>query len=335
MRLIDLHVDWFLQYAPETVVLDPSDYPDGAGRLGQVDGYLQSTGAAILSCYRNADDWAKQADPWAALGELLTRIEAEFPGRLLIGPDDFDRWRDDRDGLAWGLIGVEGFDALIRSADDLTKLPRLFERGVRLFQPVYTTTSLLGGSSAPGDDRGLTDLGRGFLEALLALSPEGNGPRPLYDLAHLNPSAASDALDWFEAEPGRARRVIPVYSHGTPAHPGFESPRAISLDNLKRLRALGGFVGLGVSPPFFQTIEQVRSAVEAIAAIPFEGRVGYEGIAIGTDFLGVNETLPGLGNAAEVVAWALASFDRPIAKALVVNNALALVTRATGATHRS
>ena len=52
---------------------------------------------------------------------------------------------------------------------DLSRLPRLFEQGVRLFQPVYTVTSLLGGSSSPDDDRGLTDLGRSFLEALLAI----------------------------------------------------------------------------------------------------------------------------------------------------------------------
>ncbi len=333
MRLIDLHVDWLLQYAPETVVFDNSLYPRVTERLGQLDGYLQSTGAAILSCYRDSEDWARQPDTWSALGELLTRIEAEFPGRLLITADDFNRWRDDREGLTWGLIGIEGFDSLIRSTDDLTRLPHLFRRGVRLFQPVYASTSLLGGSSAPGDSRGLTELGRGFLEALLALSPEENGPRPLFDLANLNPSAASDALSWFEAEPSRARRVIPIYSHGAPAHPGFESPRAISIKNLSRLRSLGGFIGVSVSPPFFQAPEDVRATIEFIATIPFEGRPGFEGIAIGTDFLGVNATLPGLRNAAAVVAWAIASFDRPIAKAIVANNALGLVARTTGVTH--
>ena len=155
----------------------------------------------------------------------------------------------------------------------------------------------------------MTDLGRAFLETLLALSPEGNGPRPLFDLAHLNPPAMSDALAWFEADPSRAGRVFPIYSHGAPVHPGFEAPRAISIDNLTRLRALGGVVGVSISPPFFQTPEQVREAVELVASIPFEGRPGHEGIAIGTDFLGVNQTLPGLRNAAEVVTWAIASFS--------------------------
>ena len=334
MRLIDLHVDWLLQYAPETVVFDPSHYPGMGAKIGQVEGYLQSTRAAILACWRTAEDWASQTDPWSALGQLLTRIEAEFPGRLLIGPDDFDRWREDRDGLTWGMIGVEGFDSLIRSPDDLARLPRLFERGVRLFQPVCTSTSLLGGSSIPGDDRGLTELGRSFLDALLALQPDSRGPRPIFDLAHLNPLAASDALSWFEADPSRPKRVVPVYSHGTPAHAGFDTPRAITLENLTRLRALGGFLGLGISPPFFQSVEQVQAAFEVIAAVPFEGRIGHEGIAIGTDFLGVSRTLPGLANAAEVLDWFQKTFDRPVVNALLQENAMGLFAKAAGGPFR-
>jgi membrane dipeptidase len=330
MRLIDLHADWLLQYAQETVGFEPSLYPRIDACQSQLAGYLQSTRASILSCFRGADDWAKQADPWAALGQLITRIEAEFPGRLLIGPDDFERWQDDRDGLAWGMIGIEGFDWLIRSSADLDHLPRLFARGVRLFQPVYTASSLLGGSSSAGDDRGLTELGREFLETLLLLGGNDDGPRAIFDLAHLNQSATSEVLSWFEADPVRPRRLIPVYSHGTPSHEGFDAPRSLSLENLARLRALGGFVGLGVSPPFFQSPAQLKAMVEQVALIPFQGRPGFEGIAIGTDFMGVDETLPGLGNAAEVVAWVQSNFERPIAKDLLHDNALGLIARSTG-----
>jgi membrane dipeptidase len=332
MRLIDLHVDWLLQYASETTVFDPALYPGIAGCTSQIEGYLQTTRAAILACYRGADDWATQADPWTALGGLITRIEAEFPGRLLIGPDDFDRWQNDRDGLAWGMIGVEGFDSLIRSVDDLSRLPGLFERGVRLFQPLYGETNHLGGSSSSGDERGLTDLGRHFLEAVDTLALADSEPRPLLDLAHMNPVTMADALAWYESEPSRAVRALPVYSHGAPYHAGFESPRAITLDNLRRLRALGGHIGL--TPSFFQSPDQLKEAVELIASLPFEGRDGFEGIAIGTDFMGVDSTLPGLGNAAEVVAWVQANFDRGIAKDLLHDSALGLMARATGVGRR-
>ena len=331
MRLIDLHVDWLLQYAPETSVFDSALYEGVAARTGQLDGYLQTARAAILALYRRGDDWATQPDPWAALGSLMTRVEAEFPGRLLIGPDDFDRWRDDPDGLTWGMVGVEGFDALIRSGEDLGRLPRLFERGVRLFQPIDGADNQLGGSAAFGDVRGLADLGRSFLEGLDRLGSIDSGPRPLLDLAHMNPATMADVLGWFEADPLRARRSILVYSHGTPAHPGFDSPRAISLENLRRLRVLGGFVGIGVSPPFFEAAGEVKKAVDLVASIPFEGREGGEGIAIGTDFMGVDRTIPGLGNAAEVVAWVQATFDRSMATRLLLDNGLALMARATGA----
>jgi membrane dipeptidase len=331
MRLIDLHVDWLLQYTGESVVFDPSLYPNVEKRQAQASGYLQACRAAILSCYRRSDDWARQADPWAALGQLITRIEAEFPGRLLIQPDDFDRWQDDRDGLTWGLIGIEGFDSLIRSTQDLARLTPLFERGIRLFQPVYTETSALGGSSVAGDDRGLTGLGREFLDRLLEVAPTGPGPRPILDLAHFNQTATSEVLDWFEAEESRCRRVLPIYSHGTPAHAGFSTPRALSIENLARLRTMGGVIGLGISPPFFQSQDEVKNAIETVAAIPFQGRAGHEGIAIGTDFLGVSKILPGLDHAEAVVSWVQANFERTVAKDLRHDNALGLISRATGA----
>ena len=88
MRLIDLHCNWLWQYATETTLFDPAVYPEVAGRLKQLDGYLLGTAATVLSCSRKPEDWAREADPWHSLGELITRYEAEFTGRLLIGPDD-------------------------------------------------------------------------------------------------------------------------------------------------------------------------------------------------------------------------------------------------------
>lgn len=329
-RLIDLHCDWPLQYAGETTDFDARFYPGVGARLGQVEGYLQGTSASVFACYRDAGDWAGCADPWLALGSLFARIEAEFPGRLLIGPDDASRWRDDSEGLCWGAIGVEGFDALIRTPADLDRLARLFEHGVRVFQPVYTAASLLAGSASPGDDRGLTDLGRAFLDLLAGLATD-DGPRPILDLAHLNPRSASDVLDWFEQDGARSKRLIPVYSHGALSQDGFDSPRFITAENLGRLRALGGVMGFTASPGFYPTADALKASIETAASLPFLGRFGYEGLAIGTDFLGVDKTLAGLGNVAGVVAWLESTFDRETASSLVSGNARVLLSLATGA----
>ncbi|MHC5538895.1 membrane dipeptidase, partial [Singulisphaera rosea] len=149
-------------------------------------------------------------------------------------------------------------------------------------------------------------------------------------LAHLNPKAAGEALTWFEADDSRASRLIPVYSHGALAHPGFSTPRAITSENLQRLRALGGVVGFSVGPPFYSTDDELKAGLEAAAAIPFRGRVGFEGIAIGTDFLGVDQTLPGLGNVPEVIDWLTSTFDRSTAVAIVQGNGFALIERMLG-----
>ena len=326
MRLIDLHVDWLLQYAGESTVFDPADFPDIAHWVGQAEGYLGATSAAILACYRTDADWARRANPWTGLEELVTRIEAEFPGRVLRDPEDLIRWRDDPDGLTWAVIGVEGFDRLVRDESDLARLPDLLRRGVRLFQPTYTASSLMAGSSAPGDERGLLDLGRRFLETLAELSNEA--ARPVVDLAHLNPRASGEVLAWFEADAERARRLIPAYSHGFLARPDLDGPRGLSPDGLTRLRALGGVVGL--TPAFYADAGAFRAALDSAAAVPFLGREGFEGVCIGTDFLGVDRNPPGLGTAPEVVAWAASTFPPDVAGALLRGNGLRLIERAIG-----
>jgi membrane dipeptidase len=241
-------------------------------------------------------------------------------------PADLARWRNDSEGLAWAIIGVEGFDHLIRSEADLARLPDLLRRGVRLFQPTYTASSLLAGSSTPDDDRGLLDLGRCFLESLAELS--ASGPRPIVDLAHLNPRSSADVLDWFESDPERPRRLIPVYSHGALVHPGFDHPRALTPDNLARLRALGGVVGL--TPAFYDDAEGFRRGIESVMSLPYLGRAGHEGICIGTEFLGVDRNPPGMGTAPEVVAWAESTFGPDVATALVHENGRRLIEGAIG-----
>jgi membrane dipeptidase len=161
------------------------------------------------------------------------------------------------------------------------------------------------------------------------------GPRPVVDLAHLNPRTASDVIAWFESDESRSDDMILVYSHGALHHEGFPVARALTLESAARLRALGGFIGLCVAPPFYDHPAALRAGIEAAAALLFRGNPGYEGIAIGTDFMGVDETAAGLRNVPEVLAWISAAFAPDAAAALTCGNASALFARMTGAVERS
>lgn len=327
-RLIDLHINWLLQYAAETTFFESSLYEDLRDRIGQVEGYLGATSAAILVCGRRAADWARQTDPWSALGDLLARYEAEFSGRLLLGPDDLARRREDRDGLCWGLLGVAGFDALIREPADLDRLPGLFTRGVRLYQPIAAAASPLGGSIEDGDDRGLTGLGRDFLAGLEAVVKAGKGPLALLDLSRMSPRAAEDSLTWIESDAGRARRLIPVHSHGPLPAEGVSGRSSLSRDSLRRLRALGGLVGL--TPASTSDTEAFAHLIDAVAEIPFEGRPGTEGLAIGTASLDVERIPSGLGRVDDLVDWFLGRFLHPTAEQIIHGNTAALLERVIG-----
>ncbi len=240
MRLIDLHCNWALQYAGETCHY-AAGYAEIRPRLSQVDGYLTGTGLAVLVCGRAPEDWAQQRDPWQTLGEMVARYEAEFPGRLLLGPDDVTRWNAEPPaGICWGILGVEGFDALVRQPDDLDRLPGLFERGVRIYQLVATDVNHIGGAAVPGDDRGLTELGLAFLDRLdaIASSSEADGRRPVVDLAELNLRTTEEVLNWYESEPTRPYRLPLIRSHGTIGTPTRPVVTGLSGENLRRFAQL-------------------------------------------------------------------------------------------------
>ena len=130
----------------------------------------------------------------------------------------------------------------------------------------------------------------------------------------------SDVIEAVERAAPKGR-VLLMYSHGAIAHPGFEERRAIDLQNLARLRACGGLIGLTPGPPFYRSPDELESAIHQVAAIPFEGRVGYAGIAIGCDFLESDETLRGLENAVAIVDWLMKSFEPDASLLLIEANA--------------
>jgi membrane dipeptidase len=91
-------------------------------------------------------------------------------------------------------------------------------------------------------------------------------------------------------------------------------------------------IGLGVTPPFVREQDQIARSVDVLAAIPWKAETDGGGIALGTDFLGVEETLPGLGNAPEVIEWVISRFSKDMARRLLFDNARSLVASLSGET---
>lgn len=342
MRLVDLHCDWLRQYADETTQHLGLPEPALASRLGRLDGYLLGTSLAVLACtYRpgpEAGSSTPTADPWASLGLTLARYESEFTGRLIRDPADVALWRSSSPGgMCWGVLKVAGFDGLVRGPDELERLPDLFRRGVRVFQPVAAAGGALGGSSDPGDDRGLTELGRAFLDRLAAMAPGGEAdpdPRPILDLAGLSDRATAEALRWYDevATPGPENRGRPllVVSHGTGGYRDLGDPASAQAIGVVELRARGVTIGLTPGLPGCETADELKALIDAIAAVPFEGRPGFEGIAIGADLLGVDRAIPGLESARGLARWLEATFDRETSAAIVARNARRLLLRSVG-----
>jgi membrane dipeptidase len=102
---------------------------------------------------------------------------------------------------------------------------------------------------------------------------------------------------------------------------------------LTRFRELGGLIGVSVGRPFVSSSDELRARLDALAQIPYEGRTGYEGIAIGTSFLDLEHTVAPLENAPRLVEWLCASYAPPVASALIQGNARKLLLRATGSCH--
>ena len=329
-RLIDVHCNWLRQYAPEITTFGPSANGVSPERLKQLDGYMTATSTALLCCGHSPAGWELQPSPWRSLGDLIARYEAEFCGRLLIGPTDLTRWRSEPpDALTWGILGVSGLDYLVREHADLKQLSGIFNRGVRVIQLIETANNGLAGSAEPGDDRGLTELGQACTSQIagLALDDRREGV-PILDLAHLNPRSMAEVIERAE-DAVRKGTLMLMFSHGAVAHAGFDGPRAIDVPNLTRLRALGGLIGLAPGRPFHQTAEEFKAAVEQVATIPFKGRVGYDGIAIGSDFLELDGTLPELGDASAIVEWVSRNFDQAAAL-LIQGNARAILGSVAG-----
>ncbi|MDX2037904.1 MAG: Zn-dependent dipeptidase, microsomal dipeptidase [Isosphaeraceae bacterium] len=330
-RLFDFRCNWLAQYAREITLFDPELQPDPSDRLARLEGYLQTTSAFVVPCGPPRAEWERVADPWRMLSELATRVEAEFSGRTLHGPADLERFRDDPHGLAWAVLAIDGLDALVREAADVERAASYVGRGVRVIRLVSRPGSSVAGGDGEGDERGLLDLGRSLLDRLAAVGPEANGVRPSIDLTGLNAQARAEVLDWFEAEPARAEALIPVGRAGAASLEGGEQAGRLALEDLRRIRSLGGWVGIEVGPPQTGGPEEFARAIEVASNPPRLGRPGPEGLLVSSCFLDESRFTQLLGDAPAILDWLRANLDRSSSRAVGWENGIEWLEAMIGA----
>ncbi|CAN5498422.1 membrane dipeptidase [soil metagenome] len=179
---------------------------------------------------------------------------------------------------------ITGVVVLMEGADPIRKPEELawwVERGVRLVGPAWQRTRYCGGTAAPGP---LTDLGRELVHAMR----EAHVP---LDASHLAEESFWDAVDLdpfgLFASHSNARAITPTDRHLTD-------------EMLKEIADRDGVVGLVLGNEFVKDgvkrtdhKESVTIADVRLQATHIAGIVGWERVAIGSDFdggFGLQET---------------------------------------------
>jgi hypothetical protein len=313
-KVIDLEIPWLWQYAPDVSLFDPTLGDTIRPRLSQLDGYLTGTSAAFVSLSLEHLAPSLVADPWRAWSELLARTEAEFCGRIFSGPADQARWLEDPSQLCWGVPRIEGLRSALQSTRDLDRLRSFLDRGVRVFGWSSSRHAGASNASTPG---GLIEL-LGWLER----KHHQIGVKTAVDLSHTSRPELEGALDWFEADPARSDRVIPLISRCN----DFPGPApSLSTQEIRRWRAIGAYLGFALITVSPTAPAALLAEIALAAQSAWKGEPGCKGLAISTSFLRADARVAELGEIGQVARWLLDSFGPDDGAWLATESARALL----------
>lgn len=191
--------------------------------------------------------------------------------RLIRSRADLDRLLADRaadPSIVGALLAIEGLHAL---EGRLEHVDGLFDAGFRMMGLAHFFDNEVAGSAHGAEKGGLTAFGVQVLERMEALGIA-------VDVAHASPQAVDDAL-------ARARKPV-VVSH-TGVQGTCAGPRNLTDDQLRRVAATGGVIGIG----FFEGAVCGDDVAAIVRAIQHALRVaGPDAVAYGSDWDGAVAT---------------------------------------------
>ncbi len=166
-----------------------------------------------------------------------------------------------------GVLAIEGMHALDGKLENLDVLDKA---GYRMIGLAHFFDNAFSGSAHGEEKYGLTELGRQAFR-------EMEKRHILIDLAHASPRAIEDAL-------AMATRPLVVSHTGVKA--GCDSPRNLTDDQLRRIAATGGLIGIG-----FWSGAVCDSDVESVvdAMLHAVEIAGIDHVALGSDWDGATQ----------------------------------------------
>lgn len=206
-----------------------------------------------------------------------------------------------------GWLTIEGAHAL---HGDLGALAALYDAGYRMISPAHLADSEVSSSASGEAQRGLTPLGARWVAEM-----ERRGM--IIDLAHASALTITEVL-------ALAKRPV-IVSH-TGVKGTCNNNRNLSDDQLRRIAARGGLIGIGFWP-FATCGEDVNAIVRAIAHTV--KTAGIEHVALGSDWDGAVATPIDAAHAGALTAALLkAGFDEGAIRKIMGENAIAFLLRA-------
>jgi membrane dipeptidase len=226
-----------------------------------------------------------------ARAQQLAAAHAQDLAFLGAGAD----WRASlRAGKIGLFLGVEGSYAIDGSDRELEEgVARLADGGVRFLGPLWERANACGSSCRSKNDEGLTERGRRLVAAC-------NEHGLLLDVAHASPRSVDEMCD--------LSRTPPFSSHSG-ARAVHEHPRNLSDEQIRRLAARGGIVGVIFVSTYvggtFCSLERIADHIEHVAAVG-----GEDCVALGSDFDGFMPLPRGLRDVADLPRLTQVLWDR-------------------------
>lgn len=185
-------------------------------------------------------------------------------------------------GHANVFLTIEGGETF---GEDLSAVSRYARLGVLAAAIVWNNENRLAHPASDGSRQGLTPFGRAVVDEMRRL-------HMAVDISHLNERGSDEVMD----------APVPCMASHSCARSLCDHPRNLTDEQLKKLFAAGGFVGVNFYVPFLTdrgraTTDTVIDHMVHMCALGGEGHVG-----LGSDFDGIDQYPEGLRHAGDVPA---------------------------------